>query len=199
MMVWIVIIAAAVLYIAGYAAVSVSNYRVNSRAERLLPTSSRTVSDQNGETGMKYRYGLYKARHNACEAIAVHNVKIILGVPSRLADVIRRFQTGVSMIGLGFFGSNVYMIGTVLRCERIRFRRVRLKEAEEDGLYIFCFWNRGAPWHGIHTVTAENKAGRWTSYNLHGHGTVYSESPFDYAKNYICGYRITGYGNKEKG
>ena len=197
-MILIIIISAAAAYLIGYTAVCLSNYRINSKAELLLPTSRRTVSDQNGETGMRFRYGLYKAKHNACEAIAVHNVKILLGRPSRLADVIRRFQTGASMIGYGFFGSNVYMIGTVLRREKIRYAKVRFSDINKDGIYIFCFWNNGAPWRGIHTVTAVRKDGDWTTYNLHGTGTVKNEIPEIYAKNYICGYLITdneGYEN----
>ncbi|MCR5263464.1 MAG: hypothetical protein K6D94_06290 [Clostridiales bacterium] len=198
-MVFVIIAAAAAVYILGYALVSLSNFRNNSEAERTLLTSQRTVSDQNGDTGMSFRYGLYKARHNACEAIAVHNVKILLGRPSRLTDVIRRFQTGASMIGLGFFGSNVYMIGLALRREKIGYKRVRFADIIEDGLYILCFWNKGAPWHGIHTVAALNRRGKWTSFNLHGWGTVYTESPMDYAKNFICGYRITDYDEQKDG
>ena len=40
-------------------------------------TANKIVNDQNKKTGKSFRYGLYKAKKNSCEAIAVHNAKVL--------------------------------------------------------------------------------------------------------------------------
>jgi|GEM_PF-1695783 len=169
------------------------NYEENSRldAEPETTTRDRVVGDQNGATGVRFVYGKYPARHNACEAIAVHNVKVLTGVPSALSETIAVFQSLRAMIFGGFFGSNVYRIGKVLRYYGITYRRFfRKKKLAVPGLYIISYWNEKPLKNGIHTVTVKNDGKNYFTYNLHGHGAVSREDPAVFGKRFIVGYRI---------
>jgi len=168
------------------------NLEVNAAVDRdpHTTTIATIVNDQNGVTGRLFVYGAYPARHNACEAIAVHNAKLLKGVPSSLSQTINDFQCGHAMIGRGFLGSNVLAIGRILSASGLSWRRVGLRDLADKGLYIISFWNGRIPWDGIHTVTVRHDGQGYTTYNLAGDGRVSQRSPVDYAKSYICGYRL---------
>ena len=65
-----------------------SNYAHNSvvDANSETTTNNKLVSDQNGATGNNFRFGNYDASYNACETIAVHNAKVLLGKESTLSQ-----------------------------------------------------------------------------------------------------------------
>ena len=115
------------------------NFEINSKCDADPATSSadRIVCDQNGARGNSFVYGKYPAHHNACEAIAVHNAKVLLKIPSTLSETIARFQTLHVMIFMGFFGSNVFKIGRVLKSYGIKYKRFyRKKHLKKQGMFI---------------------------------------------------------------
>ncbi len=172
---------------------AMQNIDVNAKCDADPETTSenRIVGDQNGLRGESFVYGKYPAKRNACEAIAVHNVKVLLGIRSTLSETIVDFQCCRAMILGGFFGSNVLKIGTVMRHCGIPYKRFfRKKMLREPGLYIVSFWNKRPLKNGLHTVALEHGEDGYKTYNLYGNGTVSDSDPKKYAKRFIVGYRI---------
>ena len=182
----------AVVAAIGYRHVSKQNNRLNSAvdADPATTTKNRILEDQNGATGDNFKYGLYSARWNACETIAVHNAKVLEGLDSSLSETMTDFQSAGAMIGYGALGSNPYAIGRVLKKEGIAYSRVGLNEMTKSGTYIISFWNEGAPWKGLHTVAVSYDGSTYTAHNLGGNGEEYSISLSDYQSRYICGYYV---------
>lgn len=168
------------------------NFEVNARcdADPVTTTENRLVCDQNGVRGRAFVYGDYPARRNACEAIAVHNARVLLGRESSLSETIALFQALGAMIFRGFFGSNVYKIKRVLRALDIPFEKVKRKGLGRPGVYIVSFWNEKPLKNGIHTVALTYDGEKYTTYNLHGNGAASGEDPRDYAKRFIVGYYL---------
>ncbi len=167
------------------------NFENNSKydSDGATTTEGRLVCDQNGTTGDVFEYGDYPAKHNACEAIAVHNALILLGRKSKLSEVIVRFQVLRMMIFNGFFGSNVFRIGRALKYYGVPYKRFfRKKKTLEPGVYILSYWNKHPLKYGIHTVAMKYDGKNYSTYNLRGRG-VCNDDPKIYAKRFIVGYR----------
>lgn len=193
--VWIVLIVIFVLLVGlviGYCGVSRRNRRRNEAVDRdpLSTTKNRLINDQYAATGTRFSYGIHAARKNACEVIAVHNAKVLLGRESTLSQTMADFQAAGAMIGYGLFGSNPRAIGRVLRRSGIAYERVNLSGMTRRGVYIISFWNDRAPWGGLHTVAVCYDGVRYTTYNLKGRGEVTSLPPAVYARRFICGYYL---------
>lgn len=153
-------------------------------------TKNRLVTDQNGKTGRAFRLGKYPARHNACEAIALHNVCVLTGRESKLSEQIEAVVRGRAVPGRGFFGTLPWKLGKVLASENIPYKKVSFRELGADGVYILSFWNK-KPWkNGLHTVAAKRENGAFTLYNWSG-ATVWSDEAFRKMKRrFVCGYEI---------
>ena len=172
---------------------ALANYVQNSYADSIEATSTygKIVNDQNGVTGESFVYGLYKAKHNACEAISVHNVKVALGIESTLSDTMLDFQSANAMLGMGFFGSNPYAIGDVLENDGIPYTRVGLEDLDRPGIYILSYWT-GTPWQSpLHTVAVQYDGVQYVIYNRSGNGTLSYGIPTN-SDNFICGYYVGG-------
>lgn len=170
-----------------------SNKIKNSLADSALVTGTagKLINDQIGNTGRHFVYGFYRARWNACEAIAVHNLRVLLGdTHSSLSQTIYDFQKSSAMIGFGFFGSNPYRICKVLNKYRIDYCKVGFCGLTQAGVYIISYWT-GTPWMSpIHTVAVNYDGRTYYTYNIGGNGCVSLLAPSEYAKKYICGYLI---------
>lgn len=193
--VWIVLIVIFVLLVGlviGYCGVSRRNRRRNEAVDRdpLSTTKNRLINDQYAATGTRFSYGIHAARKNACEVIAVHNAKVLLGWESTLSQTMADFQAAGAMIGYGLFGSNPRAIGRILHRSGIAYGRVSLADMTRQGVYILSFWNDHAPWGGLHTVAVCYDGVRCTTYNLKGWGEVTSLPPAVYARRFICGYYL---------
>lgn len=182
----------ALLAILGYRYIAACNRRHNEKVDHDAATTTRErlINDQYGATGERFIYGLHRARRNGCEAIAVHNAKVALGMDSTLSQTMADFHRAFAMIGYGFFGSNPRAIGRVLRCSGIGYIRVGRHELTRQGVYILAFWNDRRPWGGLHTVAMRCDGGGYTTYNLKGRGMVSALPPAVYARHYICGYYL---------
>ena len=170
-----------------------SNKKNNSKVDANPDTTTKgkIINDQNGKTGDNFRYGAYPASHNACEAIAVHNAKVLMGDDSStLSETIYDFQSSGAMIGFGGLGSNPLAIGRVLNKEGIKYSRVGLNDMTEQGVYIMSFWNENPPWNGLHTVAVSYNGINYIAYNLNGNNIEYNISLSDYSKRFICGYYL---------
>ena len=175
-----------------YQCISKSNYTKNSKVDSnpSTTTKNKIINDQNGSTGTNFDYGLHSASWNACETIAVHNAKVLKGMNSSLSETMYDFQSVGAMIGDGYFGSNPYAIGSVLNKEGIAYSRVGINSMTQPGTYIISFWNEGAPWNGLHTITISYNGSTYTAYNLYGDGNTYDIILTNYSKSYICGYYL---------
>lgn len=155
-------------------------------------TKDRLLNDQNRQTGSSFRYGLHKASWNSCEAIAIHNAKILLGTSSTLSETMTAIQKAGGMMCYGLFGSDPFVIGRVMRSSGIHARRVRQTDMRAPGYYILSFWNEGAPWHGAHTVALRSDGTTWTIYNYFGNGRQTHTVPLTLGRRFICGYYLEG-------
>ena len=187
----IVVVVVAVADI-GYHHVSKSNSNHNSKVDNNpeTTTKNRIINDQNGETGENFMFGFYRAAKKACEAIAVHNAKVLKGIDSTLSATISDFQSTHAMIGYGYFGSDPSQIGNVLHREGIDYSKVSLYDMQQQGTYIISFWNKNAPWNGLHTVALYYDGTTYTAYNLYGDGQVRTINLSEYIGRYICGYYL---------
>ena len=169
------------------------NMRWNAKYDRMSGTSTRNrlINDQNGTTGQTFTYGACYAQKNACETIAVHNAKVLLGIDSTLSDTMAAFQDANAMMAFGYLGSDPLRIGTVLRNEGIQYTRIRLDEMDKPGTYIISFWNDKPLTEGLHTVAVSYDGTGYTTYNRYGDGKLNYQAPASYARNsYICGYYL---------
>ncbi len=153
-------------------------------------TANRILNDQNRQTGRAFRYGFHKASWNGCEAIAIHNAKVLLGKASTLSETMTAIQKSWGMICFGLFGSNPFVIGRVMKQFGIRASRIREADMNHPGHYILSFWNEGAPWNGAHTVTLSSDGQIWTIYNYHGNGRETKTKPLTFGRRFICGYYL---------
>lgn len=172
--------------------ISDRNYIKNAKADRdpEITTHNRIVNDQNEARGRSFRYGLYPAKHNACEAIAVHNAKVLLGIDSSLSETIKLLQASHAMIGCGLFGSDPFTIGRVLKSEGIDYTEVGSDELTRAGVYIISYWTGKPFFSALHTVAVSYDGKRYTTYNKSGHGTPYYDPPSDYSAHFICAYYL---------
>ena len=161
------------------------NRRRNAKAEKksAKPTKNRLIYSQHEKEISGFQYGLYSPSYNACETVAVHNAKVLLGIDSTLVDTMEDFQAANAMSLFGIFGSWPSKIGKVLQNEGIGYTTVRLDEMDKPGTYIISFWNGPQ----IHTVAVSNSGEGYTTYNFYGNE---NNLPANYAYNYICGYYL---------
>lgn len=188
-----IVMVATVLAVAFYRLVCRNNRRRNSAVDEGHDTTTRNriINDQYAATGHRFAYGLYAARRNACEVIAVHNAKVLLGRESTLSQTAADFQSAGAMIGYGLLGSSPRAIGRVLRRSGMDYERIGLADMTRQGIYILSFWNRRRPWGGLHTVAVRYDGRNYTTYNLKGRGRVSAMPPSLYARHFICGYYLT--------
>ena len=159
-------------------------------ADPAFCTANRLVTDQNGKTGSAFSLGKYPARHNACEAIALHNAKVLTGRASTLSDAIEAVVKGGAVPGRGFFGTLPWKLGKVLKREGVAAKRVKFRELAADGVYIVSFWNK-KPWkNGLHTVAAVQKGGSFTLFNWGGTTVWTEEERGKMKRRYVCGYGL---------
>lgn len=164
------------------------NYRRNARVED--GKKARLLNDQNGRTGQLYRFGIRKASGVACEAIAVHNARLLMGMESSLADVIKETQKKFAPMFFGVFGTDPFALGRVLRGMGFEPERVEKNGLDKDGTYILSFWNDRRKIKGLHTVCMLREGEKAVTFNLRGNGTVSLIPPEKYAEHYICGWYI---------
>ena len=181
---------AAIYYLVTYMEISDANYEHNSSIDDNPDTTTRNriLNDQNDATGQNFRYGDYPASHSACEAIAVHNAKILLGMESTLSETIRDCQESWQMLLLGALGTNPWTVDVVLDGYGISSTKVGLNEMTSPGVYIVSYWHAT----GAHTVAVFFDGSVYTTYNLYGNGKEYYFHPSEYASNYIAGYFLGG-------
>lgn len=162
-----------------------------------LATRKRLVNDQCGKTGRSFRFGRHKAAYNACEAIALHNVLLLLGRSSTLSDSILNIQKSGAMWRLGEWGSDPSRLGTVLKRQYgiNTSHFFSPKKPLGDGVYIISYWNTpDRLLDGLHTVALLSENGTLRVFNC-GHNSL-NESRFEtnrlprrFADGFIIGYR----------
>ncbi len=162
-------------------------------ANELTTTRNTLINDQNGTTGHNYRFGLASASWSACEAIAIHNAKVRLGIDSTLSSTIQDCLKYAGVFaGLG--GSNPLKLGMVLDAEGIDYSVVGLEDLNTPGVYVISYWTKAPLLSSIHTVTVEYDGETFTTYNRYGDDKEYYDSPLESISsgNYIIGYMLGG-------
>ena len=137
-----------------------------------------------------FMYGKYHAYWNACETIAIHNAKVLLGMDSTLSQTMLDCQNAGIMIGNGFFGSNPLGIGRVLRGYGIPYSLVRPRSMTEPGVYIISYWNGFPLLSSLHTVAVQYDGSEYMAYNV-ANGTAPID-PSSYGWRFIIGYYLGG-------
>ena len=186
-------------YIISKLVLAAKNYKHNSEVDSgKYSTRNRLLNDQKAKTnkittGSLFRYGLYNVSYNGCEAIAVHNAKVLAKYDSTLSDTIFDFETSVAEVGYGVFGSDPRLIGLVLKRENINFGFIKsMDDIGTGGTYILSFWAGEGGTPPIHTVAYKDGI----LYNFKGEGGLevldrlegkWKTRMYDH---FICGYVI---------
>ena len=138
-------------------------------------------------------YGKHYAYWNACETIAIHNAKVLLGMESTLSQTMLDSQKAGIMIGDGYFGSNPFGIGKVLRKYEIRYSLVNRGGMTKPGVYIISYWNKAWYKSGLHTIAVHYDGSQYIAYNVgNGGETGIPIDPSDYRGRFIIGYYLGG-------
>ena len=189
----LVAIAVSALAIAevGYNHISESNYKNNSKLDNNVNTTTQNkfILDQDIEPASNFEFGIfYHASYNGCEAIALHNAKILKGMNSNLSQTIRDFQNSRAMIGYGLFGSAPNAIANVLNNNGIAYSSVSIEGMTKKGTYIFSYWNSTDIFSGLHTIAISYDGNKFYGYNyMHGYNEI---SPSKYSDRFICCYYL---------
>ena len=170
-----------------------SNYSNNSAVDANPDTTThnKLINDQNGDTGKNFEYGGYSASYNACETIAVHNAKVLLGMESTLSQTMYDCQMLGAMPLEGVIGTNPYALANVLDYYAINYSSVQINEMNQPGIYIISYWTEGRFQGPLHTVTVVYDGTQYVTYNCYGNGELEYGLPTS-GRNYICGYYLGG-------
>ena len=170
-----------------YAETRVSNYKTNRFLDRNPKTTSRNKLIWSQDKYSSFRYGDYSVSHNGCEAIAVHNARVLMNLRSSLSSVIDAFYENDAMllaITNGYLGSDPRKIGSVLEYYGMSYEMVKQNEWTRSGIYILSYWTEKFP-HQIHTVTVEYYGKYYIATNPNG-----QIDPYSFGSRYICGYYL---------
>ncbi len=154
---------------------------------------SELILDQNAGEISKTKFGLFPMSYNGCEVIAVYNAMHLLGKDCEIKKLIKHFYKAHLCLWFGLWGSNVKKLNKAVRNMPVICKRISLQYllSARNGVYVICFWNHHAPWHGIHTVACEVRDGLFTTYNLYRGGEIYHLSPKEYTTGgFICAYKL---------
>ena len=168
------------------------NYKVNSKTDSNEKTTTKNsiIYKQNELTEDKFVYGNYPASYNSCEAIAVHNAKVLLRKDSTLSETIRDIQETGAMFPHGELGTNPLAIGMVLDGYDMSYTTVGLNSLEQTGVYIISYWTEEPFKSSVHTVAVYYSGSVYSTYNKASEKMIYYGHPSAYAENYLCGYYL---------
>lgn len=155
-------------------------------------TANKLVSDQCGATGRRFRYGRFGADYNACEVIALHNARILMGGGSSLSEAFKTVQLRGGMFCGGKWGTKLSRIGKIARSSfGLKAQAVRrIEKIDRDGVYILSFWNcERDVLQGLHTVALRRENGTCLVYNLSVCRAV-ALTPDELLKRYKGGFII---------
>jgi hypothetical protein len=152
---------------------------------------------------LNYRFGLFSLDEVGCGIIAIYNVLHLLGMPKKLTDLIREFETNsTETVPFGILGINPFSIKKYFKHQRIPYSKIcRMKDLdkqkEEGGVYLLTFWNDAKHLtKGAHTVALCYTGGRFVVYNRTNGSreTAEFENAIDIIGNglLIRGYRLYG-------
>ena len=160
-------------------------------ADSSTTTHNRLINDQNGSTGANFRYGNYPASYNGCEAIAIHNIKVLKGMDSTLSQTMYDCQAVGAIVAYGGFGSNPYELDNVLDYYGIPYTKIGFDEMDQPGTYIISYWTQGVLQGPLHTVAVQYDGKQYVVYNRYGNGQLSYGLPTN-SDNFICGYYVGG-------
>ena len=163
---------------------------------KLDPGGERTrnviINGQEREAYANYLNGLSTVGESGCEAIAIHNSRVLLGMDSTLNESLYMVNKNSANILFGFWGTNAYSLSRVLDDYEMDYKEVGSDNLTDNGVYIVSFWNDTTPSEGYHTVAMTNNNGYYTVYNDYNKAV----KPFpgynitEIKDNYITGYYL---------
>ena len=117
----------------------------------------------------KMKYGICTMAWNGCEMIALCNAMRAIGRKVELRDVAREMYP-VSQVAMGFFGSNVYVLGHYFKKHGVKYSSTLsyndfFNQLKEHRIGVCSFWNRRILFGSLHTVAVEFKDGCYVVYN----------------------------------
>ena len=141
-------------------------------------TKDKIINNQNSDAIASFKYGRFSASYNACGAIAIHNAKVLLKIPSTLSQTIYDIETGYGVTFGGVFGSDDGLVPEMMKKYGIKCTETEVEKANKKGVYIISFWHKDPPWNGIHIIAVRYEHNVYTAYNFLGDGSV---KPIDIA------------------
>ena len=130
------------------------NYKNNKKWEDALPDGM--INGQGMGAVRNFRYGLFSFGWCGCEIIAAYNFLKMIGKPLPLCDIAREIYSYGHLL-MGFFGTNVYVLGFFLSRHGIHAQGAHRKEdfllrAAAGKCGVVSFWTGKVLRSSIHTV-----------------------------------------------
>lgn len=171
-----------------------SNYCSNIKNENSKSTTTHNeyVHGQRNHKYEGFKYGFFNASYNSCEVIAIHNVKVYLGIDTTLPDTIKDIQLLGGMWLYGVFGSYPHISQRAFDYYEIDYTKIdSMSDMTENGMYLLTYCKDANLLNGIHTVAVEHKNDKYMAYNLYGSTADVDEFEVsDYENGFICGYFV---------
>ncbi len=171
----------------------VNNARIDN--DKSTTTHNIIINNQKKAPITDFNYGVRPANKNGCEAIAIHNAKVLEGVDSTLTDTFADIQDHNGMWLFGIFGTYPHIADDVIEDSGLNCTLVNLSEMTAPGTYIISYWNEPIR-DGIHTVAISYNGYEYTVYNTCKNcrdGEFATCDTLDeFKKGFICGYHIWG-------
>ena len=130
-------------------------------SELIDETSNKLLDSQNYD----YDYGYGNIKDQGCGVVAVHNAKVMLGIPSSLPETAHDMEDlGILLMG-GLLGTNPWGIAIALDYYDIDYSTVSLDRMTKPGVYIVSYFHKN-PFNGAHNVAVIYNGETYDSYNV---------------------------------
>lgn len=163
----------------------------------LIPLPDDYLNGQDAGQLTKLRYGLYSVGWCGCEMIAVYNAAHDLGVKGATLPRVCYEMYPKTSIAMGFFGSNVAMLGDYFKRRNIPYTQTWdynrfFNELPSCRCGILSFWNHRRIAGTLHTVMVKYVDGKIVIFNKSNKRTepvpVPSRHEVTSKKLFIVGY-----------
>ena len=174
------------------------NYEHNRKIDLESAYPGGYINGQGVGAVSEMMYGINHMSWNGCEMIAIYNAMHRIGKHVELRDVAREMYP-ISQVAMGFFGSNVYVLGRYFKRHGIPYTPILsynnfFNQIREHKCGVCSFWNRRILFGSLHTVMVEFRDGKYVVYNRTNGRTEPAELSFrgniTSKKLFIIGYLI---------
>lgn len=175
--------------------------KVNYKHNRQITLPDGFINGQGKGAVSRMKYGICTMAWNGCEMIALYNALVHIKRPENLSDICREMYPRSSVL-MGFFGSNVYVLGGFFDRRKIKYKKTYMynnffNELKNYDCGVCSFWNHRLLFSSLHTVCIKAvDDGKIVVYNKTNGKTepaeILNRSALTNKKLFMVGYLIKG-------